>query len=198
MADDTTQTPPAAPSAPAPAWYTGLDAEAVGHLQNRGWDKLDAPAAAAAAIQAFRGVEKFVGMPADRVARLPTGPTDTEGWAALNQRLGVPTAAAGYSFPEIKRANGAELDAGFVTQMQTAALTAGLRPDQAQRVTAEFVKHLDTTAASDTLQKTQRFEADMNRLKAEWGGQFEHNDFVASQAIAKLGLAPDMLQALKE
>src|SRR5690348_6393637 len=63
----TTTTTDTAAAAGTKVWFDGADAETVGHIQNRGLDKLPANEAALAAIKAHREAEKHLGVRADQI-----------------------------------------------------------------------------------------------------------------------------------
>jgi hypothetical protein len=99
-------------------WTTGLDAEVVGVLQTKGWDKLTPAQAAAQAVSSYREAEKFLGAPKDQLLRRPD-PADPVAVKAFWQNLGKPADKTGYDFSGVKRANGEAPDAGFVACPRT-------------------------------------------------------------------------------
>lgn len=177
------------PNSAPPAWFTGLDADIVGHLQTKGWDKLDPKDAVAQAVKAHREVEKMIGVPANLVARLPADANDKDAWTTLNTRLGVPADKAAYDFTGV--------DEGLAAQMRDAVHAAGLRPEQASAVASAVAKHLSSTAATDAATKKSAVDADILKLRNEWGGQFETNDAIVGRAMAHLDAPQEALDAMK-
>src|SRR5262245_18251845 len=91
-----------APTTPAaPTWFTGMDADLIGHIQTKGWDKLSPEQAAVEITRAHRAAEQHVGVPADQILRLPKDANDAEGWKATFQKLGAPADAKDYDFSSV-------------------------------------------------------------------------------------------------
>lgn len=187
----------AAAAAAAAPWHAGIDGELIGHAQNKGW-KLDEPKAAfAAAAQAHREAQSKLGVPAEQLLRLPKDQTDEAGWKSVYARLGVPEAPKDYDLSAVKRADGKELDAGFVDSLRAALHAAHAPADRAADVAKAVVKHLDDTAAADTADKTAKLAEDKAALSKNWGKNEAANKFIASQAAQKLGVSPETVAALE-
>src|SRR6185369_761088 len=78
-------------TAPATPWYQGkVDAETIGHWDNKGWKKDDPIAVAIEASKQARELQRHFGVPADQLLKLPKDTTDEAGWRAVRQRLGAP------------------------------------------------------------------------------------------------------------
>lgn len=180
-----------------PAWHTGLDAETLGHIQNRGWDKLEAPAATTAAVKAFREAEKMIGAPPSEMVRLPKDASDTAGWNAVHQRLGRPLEAKGYDFSSIKHVDGKELDTAFVDAFRASAFEAGLSSAAANRTLAAVVKQMDSTATAKGVEREAALAVERDNLRKSWGSNYEANLFVAKRAAEALGYSPEVIEALE-
>lgn len=178
-------------------WYTGHDAELIGHYQNKGWDKLTPGEAAKAAATAHREAERFVGVPANQLARIPKDATDEAGWNALRTQLGRPGAATDYKFDGVKFSDGSDLDQGFADTFRTLAFQSGLSQADAERVAGGFVKFLEGQSASELAESTARLSEDRAALKQNWGANYEANMLVARNTAAKLGVAPEAVNALE-
>lgn len=202
MADPTpapTPTPDPTPT-PAPApWYQGkLDAEFVGHAQNKGW-KLDDPATLAVeALRAHREAEKFVGVPADQLLRLPKDAKDEAGWNSVWQRLGVPKDAKEYDFSGVKFADGSAIDEAFADRMRQASIANKIPKDAATayvKSVAEFMEQQDKLEADQTASKIAEEKA---TLAKSWGPNAEFNKLTAMQGAKRLGVTPEDVQALEK
>jgi hypothetical protein len=89
------------PQLPRP-WHTGIDAEFIGHAQNKGW-KLDDPKEAfVAATKQARELEKHFGVPPDRLVKLPAPDAKPEDIRAYYERIGAPKEAKDYDLSAIK------------------------------------------------------------------------------------------------
>src|ERR1700721_4362885 len=88
-----TTPPPTPPPSPQP-WHAGkVDAEVLGHMQNHGWHDKSPEEVALAAVKSHREAQKVIGVPPDRVLKIPVDAGDKAGWDKIHQRLGVPKEA---------------------------------------------------------------------------------------------------------
>lgn len=189
---------PAAPPAPALPWYDGADAEVIGHIQNRGWDKLDPKAAALNAVKSHREAEKLIGAPANELLRMPKDANDAEGWGRVRERLGVPADAKGYDFSTVKFADGSALDQGVIDVLGPALHGANVSKDKANEVVQAVVKYLDNADATDTKNEQDKLNIERDALKVNWGSNVEANLLVAKNAAAALNVKPEAVAALEK
>lgn len=194
MSEERTEAPEA-PAAGAP-WHAGLEGEILGHVQNKGWDKLDAPAAVAAMAQAHREAERRLGVPADQLVRLPTKPDD-EGWNAVWERLGAPKEASAYDLAPVKFKDGGELEDGFVSLMRDTAHKLHLSPNGAQDMAKAFVGFMEEAEAREAADAAATAEMEKRKLADNWKTMMEANTFIAKQAIEKVGLSKEFAENLE-
>lgn len=181
----------------AAPWHQGVEAEVLGHWQNKGI-KLDNPKDVAIEMtKAARAAQAHVGAPPELIVRLPKDTADEAGWKAVYNRLGVPNDAKDYDLSAVKRADGKDIDAGLVDALRPAMLNARVPKDRAGEVVAAVVKHLDGIHAEETAQKTAKLAEEMSALDKNWGANKAANKFVASQAAEKLGIKPEAVAALE-
>ena len=74
---------PAAPAAPAD-WTAGLPEEMKGYVQNKGFKD------PSAVVESYRNFEKLMGVPQDRMIKLPEKAEDKAAWDSIYNRLGRP------------------------------------------------------------------------------------------------------------
>jgi hypothetical protein len=191
---DPTPTPTPDPT-PAPPWYGKFDSETQGHIQNRGWDKLTAPAAAVEALKAFRNAESKLGIPADRVLKIPE-PSDAAGWADIHAKLGAPATPDLYDFTTVKAPDGKDPDPAFIDLMRSTAATLHLPKDAAPGLASVLLKYNADQAAVASVKEQAANALAQDALKASWGANFDTNKFVADRAAALLGVAPEAFEAL--
>lgn len=202
MADDAGAVAAATSAAAGAAkpWFDGVagfDAEYIGHLQNRGWDKKPAPEVAFEALKAWKGAEKLVGVPADQVVRIPKDATDEAGWKAVWGRLGMPTEAKGYDFTDVKRADGKALDETLTGAMREAAFKSHLPKDAATAVMREVAKYQESIETKAAAERTAKLAEQRTALKLNWGANEAANMFVAQRAAAALGIDPATVSSLE-
>lgn len=184
--------------APAPAaWHVGVEAEVLGHWQNKGI-KLDSPRDVAIEMtKAARAAQAHVGAPPELIVRLPKEANDEAGWKAVYNRLGVPNEAKDYDLSAVKRADGKDIDAGLADALRPAMLSARVAKDRAGDVVAAVVKHLDGVAAEQKAQDTVKLTEQKAALDKNWGANAPAFKFIASQAAQKLGVPPETVAALE-
>lgn len=182
----------------AKPWYDGADAETVGYLQNRGWDKTDAKTAAFEASKAHRAAEKLIGAPADQLLRVPKDAGDAEGWAKFNERMGIITDPAKLDFSAVKFADGAALDDGFVADLKAAIPALKLTKDGATEFAKFIVKQIEKSEATDAAEYNGKLAAERDALKVNWGANANVNKVVAENAAQKLGVKSEELSALEK
>lgn len=197
---------PVLPGAPSPGgtaptgplnWTSALEPELLGHIQNKGWDKLDMASAAVEAAKAHREAQKYLGVPAEQLLRIPRH-DDLEGQKALWQRLGAPADASGYDLSLVKFADGSELSDEFASTLKTAAaelnLPAGVLPTLASKLAAYF----DAEEANSTAEAASKLAAEKDTLSRNWGANYEGNVQIARKGAEAVGLGADFLNAIEQ
>jgi len=185
----------AAAAAGGEPWYKGHGDELVGHYQNKGWDKLTPAEAAKAAASAHREAERYVGVPADQIVRLPKDASDQEGLNALQLRLGRPQAKENYDLTAAKFSDGSAPDNGFADTIKELAFRSGLSNDRAVELAQGLVKYQEGQRTNDLATRTAQLEADRAGLKTDWGSNYDALKVVAENAaktlLAQSGLKPE-------
>lgn len=176
------------------SWFDSFEPEVKGHIQNRGWDKLDPAAAAQAAVKSYREAEAKLGIPQDRVLKFPKDVDDVESWKALYTRLGVPDDKADYKLGELKFGAGETLNESFVNLMQDTASSAKLTPQQATAVTTAFMKFLDESDAAEETSVRNAAIQEGERLKASWGQNFDINNLIVNRVAGQMGIESEVLK----
>jgi len=182
----TTTSPPPPPPPPATPWYEGkLDAEALGHIENKGWKKDDPVDVAINATKQARELQRHFGVPPDQLLKLPKDTTDEAGWKAVRERLGMPKEAKDYDFTGVKRADGSDLDTAFADTLRAALHKAGTAKDAAPEIAKAVVKNLDDQAAAANTERAAKITAERADLLKEWGTNFEFNRLQAMQGAKR-------------
>lgn len=176
-----------------PAWYSTMDAEMQGHIQNRGWDKLDVNAAAAEAVKAHRNAEHKLGIPADRILRLPEK-LEGDAMGEIYDRLGRPAAAKDYAF---KVPEGMQKDEAFEGWAQGTFHKLGLSKAQAEGIVAEWHAMMGGRAGDAKKAHETAVAADLDALKKDWGAAYQQNDHIAGRAAETLGLSKEEVQGIQ-
>lgn len=182
----------------AKPWYDGkVDAETIGHWDNKGWKKDDPVAVAIEASKAARELQKHFGVPADQLLRLPKDANDEAAMSAVRQRLGMPKEAKEYDFTSVKFADGTELDQGFTDAMRAALHKVGVAKDAAPEVVKAVVKFMDDADKAEGDARTATLNSERANLQKEWGNNFEFNRLTAMQGAKRLGVDPETVAKLE-
>lgn len=187
---------PPVPDAAAP-WFAAFDDATKGHIQAKGWDRLDAPAAMLESLKAWKSAESKLGIPADQVLRLPAL-TDAEGVKGVFQKLGVPADAAGYDFSTVKKPDGSAPDDALIGFLREQAAKHNLTKDGAAGLAAALVGRDAALAAEAASAKALKVAADKEALNTAWQGKADVNTFLAQRAAAMIGLDAETLNAVAE
>lgn len=167
---------PGAPDGSTP-WYAGVeDQEARGFAEVKGWKT------PADAINSYRNLEKFHGLPPERLAKVPDQ-GDAEGWKAFNARFGwaAPEKPEDYALP-VPEGFGRE----FADAMQAKFHELGVPPELGRKVAeAANAYQLDRIKLDEQAVEAEH-QQDLAKLRAEWGGTFAENQQLADRASAQV------------
>lgn len=194
---DTTDNANAGGSGGGTPWHQGVDTAVVAAWQNKGIDLADPKVALSKMWEQYSNLEKHMGVPADRLVRLPKDAADEEGIKAFRQKLGVPNEAKDYDFAGIKRADGADVDAALSDTMRGALHKAGVPKDAAPEVIKAVVKHLDDTRAADDTARASKLAEQKGELQKSWGPKHDENLLAAKQGARRLGVEHETVAALE-
>jgi hypothetical protein len=184
-------------AAAATPWHAGIEAEFIGHAQNKGW-KLDNPKDAfSAAAKVARDLEKHFGAPADRIVRLPAPDAKPEDIRAFHQRLGAPADAKEYDFSAVKDSANNPLAAPIADALRAAAFDRGLSKDAALSVAQSVAKAMDGLKASESADMTAKVAEQKAKLKESWGTSFEYNKIKAMDGARRLGMDPETVASFE-
>lgn len=190
---------------PAPAGTLGADPmfaafapEIQGVLKNKGWDAKPINEALQGIVTSYQESEKFNGVPKELLVRLPKDAQDEAGRKALFARLGVPDDAKGYDFSAVKRADGTAADEQLVGAIAPTLVSAGVPKDRAAEIVAAVVKHLDGATTNATAEAQAKIAVEKDALAKNWGTNQAANMFIAQQALNKLGLKQEAVDALEK
>lgn len=171
------------------AWHAALPADIVGVAQNKNWDMTDPAKAFEAAAKAYSGAQALVGLPPEKVLRMPEGSADAATLDAFWQRLGAVKDAKEIDFAPIKGAGDKAFDEKLAEVLRASAVAARAPKDVVLSIARDLQKHFDSEAASAKSIRDAQIAADKAALDTSWGANKERNLFVANQAFEKLAQA---------
>lgn len=165
VAEGQASAPPAQGQA-TQAWYEGHNfaPEDIGFIQNKGWDDPVKP------IQAYKNLEKFHGVPADQLIKLPKNFEDPGALDPVYDRLGRPASPDKY---EIKLPDGVQMDEGRLKAAREVGHKLGLNTKQMQALAEFDANYMGEAMKAFEAERTQKMEADLKGLEKEWGKHFE-------------------------
>lgn len=172
-------------------WTAALtDADARGFAELKGWDTPDK------AIQSYRQLESHIGVPPDRLLKLPEK-ADDPAWGDIHAKLGfaAPDDAAGYELtvPEGFNDDYAKAIAGKAKELKI--------PKHMLKGLSDFNnEYVKTQLDAQEKAIEQGVVEARAALKAEWGGQFDTSMALAQRAEtamkADLGVGDEDLLAM--
>ena len=177
----------APPPAPAPGgdnWYAKVtDSDLRGYIENKGWkDPSDV-------ANGYRNLEKLIG--SEKVP-LPKSAEDLEGWNRVYDSLGRPKTAEDYKLPV------PEGDPGtFAKAAAQEFHKAGISQGQADKLSAWWNQTQTAKMAEFQQQASQKAEADVSAVRAEWGGAYAENLELGRRAAREFGLDGAKLSAME-
>lgn len=204
-----TGVPNQVPAAGNVPWFSTIDpaavgfqagdpgkAELTGYFTNRGYDKMEPAAAAAAAIKAHRAAEAHLGAPADQLLRLPKDTADAEGWTRYDARLGVPTDAKEYDFSTVKVGD-KDIDPTLADSLRAALKSAHVPKTEAPAVAKAVADYLAKQAGTADADRQNTINTEREALKVNWGNNVDANMLVAKAAAKALGVDEAAVAALE-
>lgn len=167
VAEGQASAPAAQGQAQTTAWYDGhnFTPEDVGFIQNKGWKESPVKA-----IEAYKNLEKFHGVPADQIIKLPKSFDDPGALDPVYDRLGRPASPDKY---EIKLPDGVQMDEGRLKAAREVGHKLGLNTKQMQALAEFDATYMGEAMKAFETERTQKQEAELGSLQKEWGTHFE-------------------------
>ena len=175
-------------------WYSGFDQDTVGWMENRGLTKLDEKGALENTIKGFRNAEKYVGVPHEKLLRIPDW--DKSDQVELDQffsKLGRPASPKEYNLPVPEGAPSefADWAAGIFHE-------AGLNDRQGLKIAAKWNEYVSAMTQKEAESYQNAIAQQDKELKAEWGVAYEKEVTAAKKAAQGLGLKGEQIDALEK
>jgi hypothetical protein len=174
-------------------WATGFDEETRGWLGGMGVDKLPPDQALAKVIPMYRGAEKKLGVPADRLLALPKDENDADGFRAAMLKLGLPETPDGYG---LKAPDG---DPGVFLKEATGWMhELGIPKRQAHGLAEKWGGYVQAQQAAREAQLNAQAEKDIEGLKTELGDQYDAGVELARRVRRAAGLSDQEAQQIED
>lgn len=130
-------------------------------------------------FKSYQEIEKF----ASNKISIPKA-EDAEAWKKLDAKLGCPETIEGYEVKDV-----AEVDKPYMDDFKTAALQAGMRPNQVSAMYEWYKGRQDKLTEAFNAQ----VEKDKEEIKTEWGDDYSKNEELMKRGVAVLGLDETLL-----
>lgn len=158
------------------AWYDGLGFkdEDVGYIQNKAWK------APGDVVNAYKNLEKFHGVPAEQIIKLPKDFADEKAMGDVYNRLGRPESADKYDYtaPE-----GVQVSEERMKWAKETAHKLGLNKSQFAALTNATLEYEGGLIKGMENELALKSETQMNDLKKEWGAAFDERKVLGQRAV---------------
>ncbi len=178
----------AASSAGATDWTASLPDTQKLWVQNKGFK------AASEALESYQQYEKLMGVPKERLLKLPDKP-DAPEWNEIYDRMGRPKEAAEYKFAPPK---GGQLNPEFTSWAQKQFHELGLSRKQGEALATRWNEYAmgDVEKANQT--SAANLKAEQTALQREWGSAHESKLKSAFKAAETFGLGREEVTQLEK
>lgn len=180
MIDDTGSAPAA--GNPTDWVETIADADLKGFVQTKGFKD---PASLA---DSYRNLEKLVGVPKERLLKLPEKSDDPE-WSGIWHRLGRPEKAEEYQL---------QGDEPLTKRFGEAFHKANLTREQAKAINDEWNGYVAELVKAEEAEFQARDRKEMEELQARWGNDFDKHAEFGRRAGQEFGLSEDDFKAVSD
>ena len=170
---------------PQEQWYDslGLDDEAKGVIQNKGWQD------ASSIIKSYRELEKFSGRDKSDFLEIPKG--EDADYSSVWNKLGRPEDPSGYELHD---------EQDIAKSAREAFYNAGLTKKQASQLQDWFEKYAvdfdNANKEKATKELEERNTKAIETLRKDWGADFESNAELCKTAVKKFEITDDQLDAI--
>jgi hypothetical protein len=173
----------------AGSWFSGLDGETQGWLENKGWTAEDG---LTQMVRAHRSLEGMMGR--EKVV-WPKDAQDKTAWAEIHRRMGVPPSWEDYGLvplgPDGKP--DAAADRSYADGMAQVLHKLGIGKETATALATEHAKLQSVLTAADNEAFQRSSAQDFDALRREWGGEADHRLAAAQRASRAFGLEPQTM-----
>lgn len=178
------------PANPAPNWLEGLGDETKGYIERKGFKS---PADVVAAYQNSEKLISKIGGDWESVVKVPGKDATPEERQEFHKRLGVPESPDEYGL-QVPEGSSGEFAKWAADHFHKANLT----PDQANTLANSWNEYVASQNESAKQAAEQAVSTQVRELKQEWGSTYDKNIATAQDAVKRLGVAPEQIDALQK
>jgi len=173
------------------AWFATAPTEVQDWMKTKGVQGDLTPDVALNAFNGWRNAEKLIGVPADRVVKLPAD-DNVEAWGEVYNKLGRPADKAKYEL-EL----GESPDTDFAEWAKGTFHELGLTNKQAKELSKKWNEYAGGAVDGQNKAIETKFNDEITSLKKEWGTAYEARANVVDRVAMQLNLQPEVLATLK-
>lgn len=156
------------------SWYADAD---KGYVELKGWKGPQD------VLESYRGLERIQRTPRERLLELPEKDDDREGWGKVWGRLGRPENPEGYQLPAFTVTDG-QID--LSPEYRKWAHEVGLSNKAAKQLAEKFMGHAQNLRTQADEKFSQETQLATERLKREWGQEYDRNIGLARKVVDKV------------
>lgn len=167
----------------APAeWTTGFNDDMKGYITNKGFKD------PGTLVESYRNLEKLVGVPKERLLKLPENLEDAAQMGEIYTRLGRPEKPEGYGFK-------GENDFGKMASGKLFEL--GISRKQGEELGKWWDGYIAETNKAQDAKLVADNTAQAEALKKNWGPNYDQNLKVAKGAAQEFGVPSDVIDKME-
>lgn len=182
-----------APTTPGAAWFSNFDQDTIGWVQSKGYDKLAPNDALNETVKSFRNAEKFLGVPSDRLAKIPDfAKADKAEVEAFYTKLGRPVDPKAY---ELEIPEGAPTE--FADWAKGMFHESGLTASQAKNISAKWNEYQANALKAQEAEYQQKLILENKELRKEWGEAYDREVNLSKGVVEQLDISQEEVAALE-
>ena len=158
-------------------WYDSAPDEVKGYIQNKGWDD------PFKTVEAYQNLEKFHGVPADQLLKLPKDMSEDGALDDIYDKLGRPESPDMY---KVEFPDGVDVDGSRMAVYQDAAHKIGLSQSQFEALAKLDAEYISQVQEKFIQEREQKQTAEYEALKREWGASASEREELSRRGLRAL------------
>lgn len=171
----------------AAPWFGTVPDDIKGFIESKGWDGVPT------VVDSYRNLEKFMGVPKERLLRLPDK-ADSPEWNDVYNRLGRPEKADGYG---LKPVENDPRSADFVKWAGDQFHKLGLTKTQGESLVGQWSEYQNQIRTQANEQSAGESHQQLASLKQEWGNAFQEKVARNGQFLETIGVDKNQAMLLE-